>query len=286
MEKSIKVAQINTWDKEENSLGVPVRERYERFFKAAAQGGGIDIVGAQEIISVEDFAEVAAQYGLPHYGLSLGEDGSGGGTRYVGVFSRYPVVKHTPVDVENAQCVFAAIDVDGVRVGVYSIHNSFGFAEEHNRLENLYRIREHLRSEGIRGNNHMAYGKDMVAGDDGAIEVALIVGDLNAEPDSDSIRYLTGKHTYKGTSTLWLGRVHAATSVPAENAFERKAAAERGADLESAPRREIDYILSYGWCYGTRGYPQQVKIVQPLLNASKERLEYSDHLAVNAIIKL
>ena len=74
----------------------------------------------------------------------------------------------------------------------------------------------------------------------------IIVGDFNAEPDSDEIRFMTGRHSLAGASVAYLDAWEVAgdTSLPGEaghgmtwsnrNAYAR---------LEYEPRRRIDYVF-------------------------------------------
>lgn len=92
-------------------------------------------------------------------------------------------------------------------------------------------------------------------------------GDLNTEPDSDTLRYLQGKHIYNGQSTYWADAWSMFNDPTVDGHTSRNEGLEA---IETAhgvgityphlmPKRRIDYILGYGWIYGRVGTPVNIE---------------------------
>ena len=88
--------------------------------------------------------------------------------------------------------------------------------------------------------------------------IGILCGDMNAEPDADSMRYLRGVHVYNDTSTHWTDSwnrgVGDGVTSSGHNPLSARTAAAFGV-LESTPlpERRIDYIFSRGYAYGRAG---------------------------------
>lgn len=95
-------------------------------------------------------------------------------------------------------------------------------------------------------------------------DVFLLVGDLNTLNESSTLRYLKGlqEGTYTHSGAYWVDAwdIHGTTeneitSNP-DTYWGASTAATKNLMIPSLiPKRRIDYILSYGWCYGKQGYP-------------------------------
>lgn len=80
----------------------------------------------------------------------------------------------------------------------------------------------------------------------------VLMGDFNADPDSDEIRYLTGRATVQGKSVYFADAwVYAGDGGPGYT-FDRK---NRFAALAHEPPRRIDYVLVRGPDRKLRGEP-------------------------------
>jgi endonuclease/exonuclease/phosphatase family metal-dependent hydrolase len=78
------------------------------------------------------------------------------------------------------------------------------------------------------------------------------MGDFNADPDSDEIRFLHGRHTLDGTSTYWADAwLYGGDGGPGYT-FDRR---NGFAALCHEPPRRIDYIFSRGPDSKFRGEP-------------------------------
>jgi endonuclease/exonuclease/phosphatase family metal-dependent hydrolase len=87
---------------------------------------------------------------------------------------------------------------------------------------------------------------------------AIVCGDFNAEPDSDEIRYMTGRHSIDGRSVYWndawllAGRDSNGVTWSNRNAYARTA-------LE--PERRIDYIFTDYPLRDGRGLVESCRVV-------------------------
>lgn len=110
----------------------------------------------------------------------------------------------------------------------------------------------------------------------------IVVGDFNAEPESDEIRYMTGRHSLAGKSVAFLDAWEVAgdSGLPGEegrgttwsnrNAYAR---------LECEPRRRIDYI--FAGLPGRSG-PGLIEHCRVVCNQDEDGVWPSDHFGVFA----
>lgn len=227
------------------------------------------------------FEKIARDFGFDFFAWSDGKALSSQGLdNFVGVISKYPIIDHEILEFSTGKCIFAIVDYLSVHVGAYSLHNSFGFLNESCRLGNLHRVRDHLQNKGFRGQDVPGFGQGF-ARDDGVLDMAMCAGDFNAQPCDSSIQWFTGGivSPIDQSSTLWLSKSAGPTSRPVENEFSARIARTKNLDPTLTPNREIDYVFSYGWVYGKRGYPVESHIVEPLVKEYTLQ-EYSDHYAV------
>lgn len=113
--------------------------------------------------------------------------------------------------------------------------------------------------------------------------VIVLTGDFNAMEDNSTIRYLTGKQeNHLEKSTYWVDayKMHGSlddwvTSDPCT--FWGSSTARHVGILhpELIPSRRIDYIFSYGWCYGKPGSPLSFERFGTVLTG--DEYELSDH---------
>jgi endonuclease/exonuclease/phosphatase family metal-dependent hydrolase len=89
-------------------------------------------------------------------------------------------------------------------------------------------------------------------------------GDFNATPNSTVLRYLTGEFLYKETSTFWTNSWDMAEEVfptaRKEGGWAESTALGVGITRpEQMPSRTIDFVLTYGWNYGKKHCPLNLK---------------------------
>jgi endonuclease/exonuclease/phosphatase family metal-dependent hydrolase len=157
----------------------------------------------------------------------------------------------------------------GETLPVASVHLAWGSLNERLRLDQAKTL--------------VAYF-DQVLGASEQEAPALLCGDLNAWPDSDSVRYLRGRSA-DAPATMWtdawerpLDPTDAGVTSSATNEYARFTALGmrqgRDAVLDASllPDRRIDYIFSRGWRHGRIFSPNGTRVVEePLM---------SDHYAV------
>jgi endonuclease/exonuclease/phosphatase family metal-dependent hydrolase len=199
-----------------------------------------DIVCLQEVWEDDEVsfaAELAHGLGYHHvYGSRLDLEGVRFGNA---VLSRWPIADHEVIPLpappeldELRTCVRA--DVDGPRgpIQVYCTHLSWRFDQSHVRQEQVRAITGFVARSRAGGARPFP---------------AVLCGDLNACPDSDEIRMLTGR-----AATAEPGMVfHDAWEVAGQPSGSSTTGAtwtnaNPYARLDLEPDRRIDYVLA-GW---------------------------------------
>lgn len=117
--------------------------------------------------------------------------------------------------------------------------------------------------------------------------VAVLAGDLNTDPDSDTIRYLRGKgagathgYTY-WTDAFTAGDPAEAVTMANDNPWAIETAKLKDIRFpQLLPNRRIDYIWTYGWTYGKPG--GVVALQRTFTNTSRYGYPASDHYGLTA----
>lgn len=117
--------------------------------------------------------------------------------------------------------------------------------------------------------------------------IVVLLGDLNATPDADTIMYLKGKRTVDKQSTLWID-TFAYLGTPEQEITSYSdtywgITTARNANDPIFPNiaesRRIDYVLCHNWVYGKPGTPINFNLwgdkVHPMFG-----FEISDHYGV------
>lgn len=114
-------------------------------------------------------------------------------------------------------------------------------------------------------------------------EHVVLLGDLDAPPDSASIRFLTGKQALNGTSVCYTDAW--ASCYPAEpgHTFTPANALVRAGDMPLETGRRIDYVLVRG---GPWGPPLAVAACRRVLVDPIDGVQASDHYGVFAELTL
>lgn len=236
-----------------------------------------DLGMLQEVNHYELIADALAAKGYEHTLIKKGI-AKNGEPESVLLFSKTPWLAPAEDLAKpdfDSKLIMGVTVVNGVRVQAISTHGPWGGASEGRRL---------LHNEQI----------DRLAADKAfheAAEVTVLGGDLNAEPNSRSMRYLAGKDLdSKGEgSTLWIDGWYCAgspeneiTASPTDNRLSAAVAQMvKGVTPELVPDRRIDYLLTRGWNYGRRGgFLNFGRLVHPAGE------ELSDHYGLVATIQL
>lgn len=113
--------------------------------------------------------------------------------------------------------------------------------------------------------------------------VAILAGDFNTAPGSDTNRYLNGQGSgADGGYTFWTeafavaGDPDEAVTVAANNPWAQATARIVGIEFpEMLPDRRIDYVWTYGWAYGRAGCP--VAMQRSFTDTTRYGYPASDH---------
>jgi len=106
----------------------------------------------------------------------------------------------------------------------------------------------------------------------------VLVGDMNAEPDSDEIRFLTGGHALDGKSVYF----HDAFRVAGEGAGVTWSNRNPYARLALEPNRRIDYVFSGYPTHEGLGHVERCRVV---CDEELEGVWPSDHFGVYAELR-
>jgi endonuclease/exonuclease/phosphatase family metal-dependent hydrolase len=266
------VATLNIW----NRFG-PWEERLAAI-RAGLAAVAPDLLGLQEVVRAtqpgEDAFDQAAIIGHDAgyhiaYGRAHDEPWFGNAA-----LSRWPIVRSNVFELpragsdEKRTLLFADVDAPFGRIPFFVTHLNWRLEEGHVREAQVREIA--LRIEALadpRG--------------DSAIFPAILVGDFNAEPESDEIRFL------RGLTSLGAGR-----RVYFQDAFASAGDGSRGytytrknpfAAPLGEPDRRIDYVFVHGRDDRRRGEPLASRLCfdQPL----RETLP-SDHFGVLATLRI
>lgn len=164
----------------------------------------------------------------------------------------------------------AHLEVNGRNVHVITCHFAWGSRNESVRLRQASEVSD--------------YAARIMAADSDA--VVLLAGDLNASEDFSTIRFFHGKQeNMSGESTFWVDSwvLHGSqenwvTSDPDSFWGHRTAAGVGLTHANMIPKRRIDYIMSYGWCYGRHGSPLSFSRFGDVVSNSSSDL--SDHFGI------
>ncbi len=261
----LKLLTINIWNRQ------GPWERRLPLLREGIRALDPDLVGLQEVLHLEGAGPDQAQdiaAGLGYHTAFGRAWAIWGGELDLGnaLLSRWPIleVRNWPLPVleaseENRAILYALVDAPYGRVPVFVTHLSWRF---HAAAERALQVR---------------------AIDDLATEVAppadgfpaILMGDMNAEPDSDEMRFLRGLTALGGRSTYWADAFGICGEGPGHTWSRRNAYAL----AEREPSRRIDYIFSRGPDRQKRGEPLAARVV---LDHPSDGVWPSDHFGLYA----
>src|SRR5262249_30311957 len=225
-----------------------------------------DVVALQEVWEEEggrnQAAHLAAPLGFAHaYGRRYAIDGIAIGNA---ILSRWPIrdievrVLPAPAELDELRnIVRAEVDGPGGRLGVYTTHLNWRFDQSEVRQAQVRAIAQFI---------------DEHAHDDCP---PILAGDLNAVPDSEEMRMLTGRTAVPVPRLVF----HDAWEVAGDGGPGFTWTNDnRWARLDLEPDRRIDYVL-VGWPKrGGVGHVTSCRLVGKPVNGT----DPSDHLGVRA----
>jgi endonuclease/exonuclease/phosphatase family metal-dependent hydrolase len=261
----IRVVTLNIWNRQG-----PWPRRLE-LIRKGLRDLDPDLVGLQEVLRLpgagpDQAEEIAAGTDLH---VAFGEAWKiMGGPLLFGnaLLSRWPILAHaayplpTAEEAEGRSLLYALVEAPRGRLPVFVTHLSWQFHVAHVRALQVRAVDDHVRALVEPG-----------------MLPPILLGDFNAEPDSDEIRFLRGLSALGGRGTYWAdcfgltGRGPGHTYTP-ENGF--------AAEAHEPPRR-IDYVFVRGPDRGHRGEPLAARVV---LDTPEDGVWPSDHQGVYAEI--
>jgi len=239
-----------------------------------------DIISFQEVLKGTSFnlpAFVQKELGLAGYAF-----GDHVKSKYEGVNFGNVILSKTPIESsrslgtatsESNEIPSLAISttVRDQKVEIINVHFAWGGNAESARTQ-----------QAILADRYARRAREAKPG-----AMVLITGDFNAEPDSDTNRYLNGKTSMGISSTLWTdawdtaGQLDEEDTVRIDNEFAKTTAQDVGiAYPEMMPQRRIDYIKAYGFTYGRTGSPLLCR--RWATSEGKSNLTISDHFGLYA----
>lgn len=274
---TLNVATLNIW----NRSG-PWPERL-RLIRRELERLSAPIVGLQEVMrlvkagTVEPLSDEHDQAfelarGLD-YSIAYGVAADYGNGLLMGnaLLSRFPIAESTTFRLpdlgtrEGRSLLYAVLESPFGRLPVFVTHLNWRPEQGYVRVRQVVSIVEHI--------------DQLCPGSGTGLLPPILMGDFNAEPDSDEMRYLRGLHVVDGKSTFfadaWVygarDAKHSATYDP-RNDYARP---------HREPPRRIDYIYVRGPDAERRGEPLATRLVfdQPSAGANGP-IWPSDHFGV------
>jgi endonuclease/exonuclease/phosphatase family metal-dependent hydrolase len=249
----LRVATLNIWNK-----SGPWPERLE-LIRAELQSLQPDLVGLQEVLRLElpqpsvwsaendQASEIAAGLG---YQIAYAPAGFFGGGVTLGnaLLSRFPIAEQRTIVLpgkesgESRSLLVARVIAPAGVVPVFVTHLNWKLHHGYVRVEQVRAIAGHV---------------SQLAAELPEALPAVLMGDFNAEPDSDEIRYLRGLATLAGGSVYFADAwIYGGDGTPGHT-FDAK---NRFAASAHEPPRRIDYIFVRGPDGSLRGKPLRTRL--------------------------
>lgn len=236
----VRVGQINILNMDDG-----IEERFNKVVNFVKELN-IDILAIQELKYASKLQALFREIGVNFYEYSdLSEDYKD----RVAVFSKYPIVNSQKLifEEDSRSGLLVNINTPSGDINIITAHFPHGFSSEAKRLSIARKV------DTISSNLKTINKESPI----------IFAGDLNTEEDSDTLRFLYGKSSVAGYSTHWVdawkthgNKDNKITSDFQDNYWGEKTASKHCIKyLNILPKRRIDYILSYGWCYGKIGSP-------------------------------
>ena len=241
-QETFRVAQCNILNQS------PFLPRY-KLLAETVKHHKVDYLFAQEVVDTEAFTKVFKAAGYSHIAFSEK-------MRYKDLTFYLATVGKTPFTAPKLPCTYNTDAImcrqtvyKGQVLNLFNAHLAHGFDNEPKRVESVEII--DTLAERFEKKN--------------AKSISILGGDLNALPDSRSVRYLRGLDLDRVglKSTLWVDAWETCgkpenwtTNDHAVNDYGRATARASGVVLpEHIPARRIDYLMARGWRYGKTGCP-------------------------------
>lgn len=275
---TLTIASLNLLSKSEN-----LNVRVDNLIKEV-ETLNIDVLCLQEILltDTEMVKEKFKQFGFAH--VAVGDPSLPAEVDDIKllqqniILSKHEIVETTLIDLNvedliktrSPSAVCIKLNINGYNVHITTAHLAWSAVVEWKRIRQAEIISRHALH--VRTNDPDS--------------ILILAGDLNAQENSSTLRYLKGlQESPSGTGTLWLDAWEMfgtednwVTSNP--ETFWGKAIAQRHSPTftQLIPKRRIDYIMAYEWCYGQKGSPLSFDTFSKTETGTSD--EVSDHYGV------
>lgn len=239
--RTFRAATLNIWSR----FG-PWEERLVAL-RAGLRAESPDVIGLQEVLRYGDFDQAAVvSEGLGYeiaWGLASENHGFPVGNA---ILSRWPIAASEVIPLPNggsdeSRClVFAHVDAPFGKLPFFCTHLNWKFHDGHVRVLQVKAIAEAIKErcpmEGF---------------------PPVLVGDFNAAPSSDEIRYLTGLTGLGGPYVYFADAFGVAGDGSSGVTFSKR---NPFAEPLREPERRIDYVFVRGPDDAQRGEPQDARV--------------------------
>jgi len=264
MSSSLRVATLNIW----NRSG-PWPERLA-LIRSELRRLDVELFGLQEVL--RQLPEGGEPHGRWEVGDSEAPEGgtdqatavAAGTHRYVAyaraadygnglafgnaLLSRHPIVEHAGIELPGSETgetrvvLYALVEHPLGPLPVFVTHLNWKLHHGSVRRRQVAALSEHVKALAPIGDSGLP---------------PIIMGDFNAEPDSDEMRFMRGLATIDGRSVYFADAwIYAGDGTPGHT-FDRK---NRFAAIAHEPPRRIDYIFVRGPDTKLRGEPLKTRL--------------------------
>jgi endonuclease/exonuclease/phosphatase family metal-dependent hydrolase len=261
----LRIVTINIW----NRSG-PWAERLP-LLREEIRALGPDVVGLQEVLrpvppdesphgawsvpdvvaddGATDQASLIAAGMYPHVAYASATDFGHGLSFGNAVLSRYPIVKHREFTLpgresgETRALLYALVEHPAGKLPIFVTHLNWKLHHGNVRVRQVRFIAQKIF--------------ELAPLDEPSLPPVLM-GDFNAEPDSDEIRFLKGLATIDGGSVYLADAWTYGGDGTAGYTFDRR---NRFAAVAHEPPRRIDYVFVRGPDRALRGEPLETRVV-------------------------
>ena len=265
----VRVLTLNMWGEQ------PPLERRIEMIVAGLHDLEPDVVGLQEVRQIEgqlpNQAQMLAQRMGWHYVWAPATKW-GGGEEGVAILAKHPIGAHEQVTLPPARpeetrvCLMARVDTPSGSLHCYTTHLNYRLTHGIEREQQVLAIDDFVR----------AHKTELPQ---------IVMGDFNATPDHDEIRYLRGLHTLGGRRAFYQDAYARRHPVENEAGFtwaRRNPFTERLRWLERD--RRIDYIFLTPISRDGRGVVHDARLV--LDRPGPDGCYATDHFGVMADIQI
>lgn len=207
-----------------------------------------DVIGLQEVLRFAGFdqAELVAEGLGYHVAWGKASDNHGYPLGNA-ILSRWPVVRSEVFPLpsggtdESRSLLFAELDAPFGRVPLFSTHLNWKFHHGHVRQMQVKAIVEVVER----------------AAPVGALFPPVLVGDFNAEPDADEMRFMRGLTGLGGECVYFADAFGIAGDGSLGATFSKR---NPFAEVQREPERRIDYVFVRGPDDALRGEPMNARV--------------------------